>query len=679
MADLKREIPGPLVLGVIIHRGVLLLAIGPHHTSSATSAIDAMGTSDAPVGEFALDRLQFGPLARGISRFLRNTNTRPPLTLTISGDWGSGKSTLMELVCADLRGYGIRPVWFNAWHHQQEEQLLVALLNAIRAKGLPSIGSGDGLAFRLRLLLSRSKKHFIVSVLVTAAIATLTGYLLGHDFSEWIALWDTVTGVGTKMSSSKEAISKLTIADASWLSAQLAGAAATLYSLYKGLAAFPVNPAVLLAGTADGFKLKNASARTSFRDRFATEFGEVTDALPYTMVIVIDDLDRCQPSTVLTIMEAVNFLVSSGRCFVMFGMATNRVEAALAIEFEKIADELAAADQRSTVDEKQTPDARRLNYVRDYLDKLVNLEVVVPNRADILPQLLEDAPTANSAIILKAVKQSLEFWPSWLAAVIVVLGLLIGFESRIPHATVQKALPSATQIPLEPTAKPTAPLTASPTGSAVLTAATDTPNRYVPTMQENSEFVLDKLAIAITIAFIVALAGGVVLYGLRANLRSVHDSQEFRAALRVWISVVQRRRVTPRAVKRFGNRLRYLAMLQQPGRLDETGFDGLRRRLKAVGNFSSKRDASDTERRSPQLDASEGHRISESVLVALAALYEVYGPEWRSHMHPSAAGPLESAIQTAIASYELMTKKSWPPSDGDIAAFERLLSGIRNA
>ncbi len=115
--------------------------------ASATTGIEAIGTSDAPIGEFARDRLQFGPLARGISRFLRNTNTRPPLTLTISGDWGSGKSTLMELVCTDLRRFGIRPVWFNAWHHQQEEQLLAALLNAIRDKGLPPMGSADGLAF----------------------------------------------------------------------------------------------------------------------------------------------------------------------------------------------------------------------------------------------------------------------------------------------------------------------------------------------------------------------------------------------------------------------------------------------------------------------------------------------------------------------------------------------------
>jgi len=133
-----------IIVGFCVWRSVRV------DSASDKSAIEVLGTTDAPISEFALDRLQFGSLARGISRFLRNTNTRPPLTLTISGDWGSGKSTLMELVCNDLRHYGIRPVWFNAWHHQQEEQLLAALLSAIRDKGLPP----NGLLFGIPCVMS---------------------------------------------------------------------------------------------------------------------------------------------------------------------------------------------------------------------------------------------------------------------------------------------------------------------------------------------------------------------------------------------------------------------------------------------------------------------------------------------------------------------------------------------
>src|SRR5258708_11207092 len=89
-----------------------------------------------------------------------------------------------------------------------------------------------------------------------------------------------------------------------------------------------------------------------------------------------------------------------------------------------------------------------------------------------------------------------------------------------------------------------------------------------------------KLTIATTLVLIAGIAGSVFLFGLRASLRRVHDSQRFREALRIWTPVVQCRRVTPRAIKRFGNRLRYLAILQQHADLHETGFDKIRRRLK---------------------------------------------------------------------------------------------------
>ena len=43
----------------------------------------------------------------------------------------------------------------------------------------------------------------------------------------------------------------------------------------------------------------------------------------------------------------------------------------------------------------------------------------------------------------------------------------------------------------------------------------------------------------------------------------VVDTQPFIEALQVWTPIVARRNPSPRAIKRFGNRLRYFAMLQQ--------------------------------------------------------------------------------------------------------------------
>ena len=610
---------------------------------SAKSAIDAMGTSDAPIDEFAQDRLQFGSLARGLSRFLRNTNTQPPLTVSISGDWGSGKSTLMELVSADLRRYGIKPVWFNAWHHQQEEQLLAALLNSIRNKGLPPTGSADGLAFRFRLLLTRSKKHFVIALATIAGIAALIGYLLGHDFSEWTNLWNAMGAIGANLTRTKQEIAApVTLGDASWLSAQIIGGAAALYSLYRGITAFKIDPAVLLSNTAENFKLKNASAQTNFRSDFAKEFDEVTHSLPYTMVIVIDDLDRCQPATVLTIMEAVNFLVSSGKCFVIFGMATDKVEAALMIEFEKIADMLAVISKNVPTETDKNPERNRLHYVRDYLDKLINIDILVPKRSDILPHLLDDLPRKQSPIILGGVRQYLEFWPAWTAGIVLIFGLLFGFEYSDPKVAVQKALPSAAQAVMQQSAKPDQP---NSPNSAILIPVQISTDRYVPSIQQNKKFVLDKLTIAITFALVVGIAGGILLYGLRTTSRRVYDSPAFREALGIWLPVVQCRRVTPRGIKRFGNRLRYLAMLQQHGSLDETGFDKFRKWLERLMTPFRNHSAPNGGKPSSEVSEPGERELTESLLVALTSLYEVFGLEWRSHLQATADNNLERAIK----------------------------------
>ena len=643
-----------------------------------TASIEAIGATDAPVGDFAGDRLQFGSLARGISRFLRNTNTRPPLTIAVSGDWGSGKSTLMELVCADLRQYGTRAVWFNAWHHQQEEQLLAALLNAIGDKSLPSIASIDGLVFRLRLLLMRSKKNFVLVFAGLAACSILTGFLCGHNFSEWTKLWETLGNIGSNLSQQNPAAisTGITLGDVGLLVPQLVTGGAALISLYKGLKAFKLDPAVLLSTTAENFRLKDASAQTSFRSKFAEQFAEVTDALPFTMVIVIDDLDRCRPETVLTVMEAVNFLVSSGKCFVMFGMATHRVQAALGLAFEKVAAELTEldvpipADASPEVREHAARD-RRLAYARDYLDKLINIEIVVPTRTDILSRLLVSPPRTQDSTYADAIGQILEYWPLWLATVIVVMGLLFGLEHTLPNqqpaVSIQKAgAPAATIDAL------------LPFGASGSARATTTPgpqqisNRYVPEIQSNNVVAADKWAIGTTLALLVAIIGGFVLYRLRAASYQVKDSQQFLEALLIWTPVVQRRRGTPRAIKRFGNRLRYLAMLQQDSRADESGFDELRRWL---GFLTTRRTEGADANARQRTDPAES--VEETVLVALASFHEVYGLEWRTQLQPTGQGELEGVVRKAIKSYPTITSTTWPPATADLDAFERLLGGVR--
>ena len=546
-------------------------------SSQPEDSAEAIGFTDAPTADFEQNRLRFGPLAKGISRFLRNVATVPPLTLAISGDWGSGKSSLMALICADLKRYGSRPVWFNAWHHQQDEQLLAGLLSAIRDQALPSSLTPDGWAFRLRLLWLRSKKHFALSfVMILLASATIA-FLTGHDLTAWDRMFQNIQtqlpSIKAAANGDQETISK---ADLFRLLAQLASAIATVVAIGKALTAFGADPAVLLSATAEKFRLKDASALTNFRARFAEQFREVTEVLPQRMVIVIDDLDRCRSELILDMMEAVNFLVSSGSCFVIFGMATERVQAALALSFDKIAieteDLINAGAPPAEEGEKETTNRRaRRKYARDYLEKLVNLEILVPSVSNLDASRLFDWHKANERELwVGAWTPVARLWPIALVIVAVILGGNFGWRFVVPDP--------APAVVVQRAAVPINHNTAAAGGTTSGTLTTpQVVQRYVPEVQRGDPQNINWSVFALPLTLLAICLAGFTLYRLRTAVHQVRDTRGFQDALRAWAPLVHSYRATPRAIKRFGNRIRYLVMLHQAERLDVSGFDTLRR------------------------------------------------------------------------------------------------------
>ena len=321
--------------------------------------------SDRPLESPRQDVLDLQGIALSLSRFLRNENTQPPLTIAITGEWGSGKSSLMNLLQRDLERWGFRPVWFNAWHHQKEEHLLPSLLQSIRAQAAPSLWRPEGWRFRLRLLSLRGWRHWVPSALAVSVFsASLAAFILQgglpgspHGISGVFQnIYQNIQKIGTTLTVIVSSITLLTM-------------------LAKALKAFGVNPARLLASSRD------LNAKTHFRRRFAAEFKDVTEALgPRRMLIFIDDLDRCQPENVLDVLEGVNFLVSSGDCYVVMGLSRNQVEACVGLGFKEIAEEMEAFEGKpsETSAGDQRARERRIDYARQYLRKLINIEIPVP-------------------------------------------------------------------------------------------------------------------------------------------------------------------------------------------------------------------------------------------------------------------------------------------------------------
>jgi len=574
-----------------------------------TGNVEGRLSSDKPLDPGDVDVLGLTVIALGLSRFLRNEKTLPPLTVAVNGEWGSGKSSLMNLLRCDLQSYGMRPVWFNAWHHQKEEHLLAALLQTVRLEAVPPLWK---IPFRLRLLWYRVHRRWPALVaLGTVAIFLMVvdWHLRTSNLRTDLFLWliGQLTPSGVKGSEPGSSLP---------LQGGLLALFAAFAALWKGLTAFGANPAALLASVAQGNKMRDLEAQTSFRQKFAVEFRDFTNALgpKRPLVIFIDDLDRCLPENVRDVLEAVNFLVTSGDCFVVLGIDRVQVQRAIGLSFKEVAEEAgpkrdgtgAANPPHNEGEAKETAREKRAEFAQKYLEKLINLEVRVPIAVDdATKQRLFERPPQKppEPAPERWLRRGLQFsrWavPTMLAVLLLVIAIPV---SRISVQAV-KELISANPIATGPTqASPTGPKEGAPettappaagskvsaeprAGPAATAKASPSPKRaevgelVLPVGASEPKLSPAKAVWPVPWVFSLPLGLVAVFLLLVANVVLTtrpgvvtHDSQQFTDALeKVWYPLVLAKQNTPRAAKRFVNRVRYLAMRQR-GYLEEASW-----------------------------------------------------------------------------------------------------------
>ena len=107
--------------------------------------------ADRPVGDPAQDAFGFLPYADAYALLINDAETATPLTVAISGHWGSGKPSLARLLESRLKveqywrlGWDAAPVtcWFNAWMHSDAPHLGAALAARELGRGARQ-GPGD--------------------------------------------------------------------------------------------------------------------------------------------------------------------------------------------------------------------------------------------------------------------------------------------------------------------------------------------------------------------------------------------------------------------------------------------------------------------------------------------------------------------------------------------------------
>lgn len=542
---------------------------------------------DAPIENPNEDSFGFLPIARALARFFQNPDTTPPFTVALTGPWGTGKSSLMNLIRDQLKRSNVRTVWFNAWHNQNEESVFASLLKNITEQAIPSKLYPAYWPFFLKLVWIRTRRRWILSFGLVLFLGigfglSRAGSLENQrkvitDFAEFLK---TKTGLFSKEAEPSAPKPKPTTQVPAnetggnpihW--PLILSAVPTFIALWRALRGISAKPEEMLLDAAKGASVGDLGAKVSFQMRFKEEFNDVTEAFgDKQLVIFIDDLDRCAPEKILQMMEAVNFLVSAGKCFVVLGLSPRQIEAGLSLAFRRIASEieLEPMELQLAAGVKDEAKQKRLAYARFYLKKLINLQIRVPKTT-------ADDIARKIAPELSALPE--DNWPLWrnrLKVIALALGFFLvgssGFyfghnELFLPKHVESKSLPP-------PLAETNRVAYVQPSSNEVESSLTTN----VATLGTNVSVIsatnwpanLHSLPAPPKFGWSVAwwCGGGIIviftigLYFALRRLASLQfkDSDEFLAALRRWKDEISLAYPTGRESVRFVNLVRYMAL-----------------------------------------------------------------------------------------------------------------------
>jgi formylglycine-generating enzyme required for sulfatase activity len=335
------------------------------------------------------DALGFEPYVIAIAEFLLHQQTQPPLTLSVEGEWGSGKSSFMKMLEEYLREKGGRTVWFNAWRHDKAESVWAAFaLSFIKQistpknwRDLPRIILGH---FKLQLLRFNLEKGLFelikalpVIIFVICASIAIPFILIIYGVEGINELIRAATSQDVFWSKINSVFKLLFTAVGVTLSG--AGIFAGIKSLLRNFQRLLQNPKNNLIKYIEAPDYKKQSA---FVEEFHEDFAKIVDAYIGNdrVYVFIDDLDRCEHPKSADLMQAINLMIADDPSVVfILGMDREKVAASLAVKYENILKYLPSEITEIDPDILARRSANKgLAYGYTFIEKFVQLPFLVP-------------------------------------------------------------------------------------------------------------------------------------------------------------------------------------------------------------------------------------------------------------------------------------------------------------
>lgn len=283
--------------------------------------------------ETTVDYINFRLVAKASAQLIREADGEP-ISIGISGGWGTGKSSLVRMIESELihsdnlseqkqisqdhSEYLV--VTFNPWLYQGFEDARTALLQTVGDVVYDAVAKNQSLYDKAQSLLRRINYLRLAQFGGEIAATLLTGVPIGE--------------IGRGVKATVEAFEE--------------------YSVQKGCEAVEeVSKAT--AGIVNKTQPKSLPKEIQ---TFRNELEELLQELGVTLVVFVDDLDRCLPKTAISTLEAIRLLLFLRRSAFVIAADDLFIRGAVRVHFAGTA----LSDEITT----------------NYFDKLIQVPLRVP-------------------------------------------------------------------------------------------------------------------------------------------------------------------------------------------------------------------------------------------------------------------------------------------------------------
>lgn len=274
------------------------------------------------------DFLNFTEVADQIAVLATNHDLLP-ISIGVFGGWGTGKSTVLHLVENKLQNAKVKPILiikFDAWLYQGFDDARAALMEVV-SNVLLDAAKNDHSLFK-------KAKSFAGRVNYFRALGMIADFGVGMAFGIPPGL---LTRAGAAMSS--------------LLSGK--GTREDVADLQDEAKKVQESVSALIGSAEKKTPLKEIEA-------FRKEFGELLEGLNSTLVLFIDNLDRCLPDVAIGTLEAVRLFLFMPRTAFIIAADEDMIRHSVAKHFHD----------------------PQVSHVRDYLDKVIQVPLRVPQVSD---------------------------------------------------------------------------------------------------------------------------------------------------------------------------------------------------------------------------------------------------------------------------------------------------------